>query len=391
MGYGALQRSRNLFVALCARHEVFLLSQYRDKDLALAPDIEAAHADLERYCAKAILCAYPSDPNHLAQYRIATQSLFSRTPYSVLLYQSKDFVGKALQVAREAKVDLIHADTLGLAEALLDAKSVAMVLNSHNIESDMMFRRAEKETNLLKKAFLFKEARALQTYEARYCPRYDLNIVVSDQDGERLEKIAPRARIATIENSVDVVYYTHYLRTDQSRGLLFNGSLDWYANADAMAWFLDAIWPRVCGDMPDVTLMVIGKNPPEALRAALCNQDRIRWEGFVADLRELVRAARVFVCPMRDGGGTRLKILDALAQGIPIVSTTLGCEGIPVVHEESILIADTSEAFAAQIKRLLHDAPLCDKLSRNGRRLVEARYATGVVGDRLSRLYESLI
>jgi glycosyltransferase involved in cell wall biosynthesis len=169
------------------------------------------------------------------------------------------------------------------------------------------------------------------------------------------------------------------------------GALDWYPNADALFDFCETVWPRLVAAIPDVSLTVIGKNPPARLLERTRQHKGIRWEGYVPDVRPFVRNARVFICPLRDGGGTRLKILDAMSQGIPIVSTSIGCEGIPVTDEVNILLSDSPEQFFKQLFRLLTDIELCSRLSQNARRFVEENFSAEAVGEKLSQCYEGLV
>jgi glycosyltransferase involved in cell wall biosynthesis len=326
-----------------------------------------------------------------SKYFLFLKSFFSKKPYSVLLYQSQDMLGSISKLIPDLNVDLIHCDTMGPFEKLLDHKQTSLcVLNHHNIESEMMFRRAEKEDNILKKMLLTNEARKLQNYEGLFCPRYDLNIVVSDTDKERLERIDREIECAVVENGVDGDYYSHFFRNQESKGLLFVGSLDWYPNADAMFFFLKEVWPLLKNKIDDLTLTIVGKNPPDELLSLVKVQPKVYYKGYVPDVREYVRKAKIFVCPIRDGGGTRLKILDALAQGIPVISTRIGCEGLRLKDGENVLLAETPGEFLNQIMLLLSDKGLCDELSRNGRKFIEENYLFETLGKKLSNLYDQL-
>jgi glycosyltransferase involved in cell wall biosynthesis len=387
-GYGALQRSRNLLVELSRRHDIFYLSYCRKVDLSSAWTIDQARIDLEAYCRKVVFVDY--EPDRVPRYRLVLSSLLSGLPYSVRLYRSDALVQRAKEIIREHRIDLVHADTLGLAEPLLEMEGPQMALTHHNVESQMMFRRAEKAPPL-QRLFFALEARRLKAYEQHYCGRYDLNLVVSETDRDRLQALLPGVSATVIENSADCHYYEHHLRSPESRGLLFIGPLHWYPNADALLYFCDHVWPHLVAAMPDLTLTVIGKEPPERLLQMAGRYKGIRLEGYVPDVRPFARKARAFICPIRDGGGTRLKILDAMSQGIPMVSTSIGCEGLRVTDNEHLLLADTPETFVRQTLRLLTDLELCNRLSQNARRWVEEHCSAEAVGARLSQSYERLI
>ncbi len=389
-GFGALQRSRNLLLELCRRHEVHLVSLYRRVDTRFISDIGVAQQDLQQYCRTVELIPYGS--SCWKKCMAGGKAFIASTPLSVSLYSSRALVARVLQLTRDYQIDLVHSDTLGLIDTILDRFPAAVkVLNHHNLESHMMFRRAETEHYRSKKFLFFKEASRLQTYENQVCRRYDMNLVVSDLDQDRLRHQNPEVRTSVIENSVDCRYYAYAPRDGAGQSLVFAGALDWYPNADAMRYFCQELWPSLKQRHSTLVMDVIGRNPPEDLRVLIAAQKDIRLHGYVSDVRPYVRRARVFVCPIRDGGGTRLKLLDALAQGIPVVATDIACEGLNLKHEEQVLLANTPDEFIRQIDRLLSDESLCHDLSVNGRKYVECTYSAVSVGEKLSTLYEHLV
>jgi glycosyltransferase involved in cell wall biosynthesis len=387
-GYGALQRSRNLLLELSKRHDVYLLSYYRTKDLESDYELRVAHSDLEKYCKKLILIPLTVEKTRYLRFIGMAKSIFSKLPYSVILYRSEALVEIAASMIHEYKIDLIHADTLGLSENLSSGEDTFNVLNHHNIESEMMFRRADKDKNVIRKLFLLNEARKIREYEKRFCPKYDMNIVVSAIDEESLKKINKDVKTAVVENGVDCEYFSNNFGNDNRKGLIFTGRLDWYPNSDAMLFFCKAVWSHLKERFDSLTLTIIGKNPSRELLSLLEDEPDIHLKGYAPDVREYVGKAKIFVCPIRDGGGTRVKILDALAQGIPVVSTEVGCEGLSVKDEEHILVANHPNEFIEKIACLLSNEDLWNTLSMNGRRFVEEHYSFNVIGDRLSKLYE---
>ncbi len=389
-GYGALQRSRNLLLQLARTHDVYLLCYARDVDLRHGLPLDSACQDLRRHCKEVILLPYPGDGRRLRKGTLVLRSLVSGVPYSVLLYSSAAMSRYVERLVREHDIDVVHADTLGLADDVDLGPDVARALTHHNVESAMMVRRARRTRNPLMRAFLSREARLLARYERRACPRYDINVVVSSLDRERLHQVVGDCASAVVENAVDCHYYGYHARTGGERGLLFVGPLDWYPNRDAMEFFCSAVWPLLRRRYPDLTLTVVGRNPGARLRQLAQRLGGIELTGFVPDVRPYAAQTRVSVCPVRDGGGTRLKILDVLAQGIPVVSTALGCEGLAATPEEHLLVADTPGEFVHQVGRLLTDDDLCRRLSESGRRLVEERFSCSVLGRRLAAVYEGL-
>jgi glycosyltransferase involved in cell wall biosynthesis len=285
------------------------------------------------------------------------------------------------------KFDTVHFDTLGLAQYRTLVSEVGTVLNHHNIESSMMEHRAAAETRRVPQQYWHWEAKKLLRAEREYCPRFSVNLVVSREDAELLAGLAPGVETRVVANGVDTEYFTP--RADPGGStLLFCGGLDWYPNGEAMAYFFDRIWPLLTRQLPDVRVVVVGRNPPKWLTQFGESDRRVRVTGFVNDVRPYFREATAYICPIRVGGGTRLKILDALAMGMPLVGTTFACSGISVQDEKHVLLADTPEAFANEVLRLLADPVLRANLAAQGRDLVCKDYSWPVVGRSLLLAYK---
>lgn len=386
-GFGALQRSRNLLRELCRRHEVTCLSLHRaDRDLA-----EQAAADLGRFCRRVQLVRNPDTGGLRGRLGAAAGAAVRRRPVSVALYDVPDFRAAARREMASADFDLLYADTLGLAEPLLPGLALPRVLNHHNVESHMMRRRATRERNPALKLLLRLEAANLERYERRWGAAYDAHITVSPLDRERLRSIIGPGRVEVVDNGVDCGYFQFHPRTEQCRGLVFTGGLDWYPNRDALRHFCREVWPLLEPRPDGLTLSIIGGGRDPVLERLAAHDPAIRLRGFVDDLRPALREAAVFVCPMRDGGGTKLKILDAMAQGVPVISTSLGCEGLEVVPGTHLLVADAPREFAGAVARLLGDAGEQNRLARNALELVRSRYSYEVLGRRMDEVLGSLI
>ncbi|HXQ29622.1 MAG TPA: glycosyltransferase family 4 protein, partial [Gemmatimonadales bacterium] len=167
----------------------------------------------------------------------------------------------------------------------------------------------------------------------------------------------------------------------------FVGTLNWYPNQEAIRYFLSDVWPQLLADDPERRLTVIGRDPPPFLLAA-ARSGTVSAPGFVDDVRSYLADAAIYICPIRDGGGTRLKVLDALAMGKPVVGTGLAVEGLDLVEEEHYLRAESPDAYVRQIRRLEKDPALRERLGRTGRRLVEERYSWDVIATKLCEAYE---
>jgi glycosyltransferase involved in cell wall biosynthesis len=217
---------------------------------------------------------------------------------------------------------------------------------------------------------------------AQACATADLTVAVSGADRALLAELAPRARLREIPTGVDTAYFAPDETPEVPNRLVFTGAMDWYPNEDAIIHFMDAILPAIRRDVPDVAVTVVGRNPTPRLRVAAARAG-VRVTGTVRDVRPYVAEASVYVVPLRVGGGTRLKIFEALAMGKAVVSTSVGAEGLPLVPGEHYLRADDPQAFARAVTALLADPFRRKFLGSAGRQLVTARYAWGEVAREL--------
>ncbi len=234
--------------------------------------------------------------------------------------------------------------------------------------------------------------RRLRQYEARLCREADAVVAVSAGDVAQLVRIAPEARYVVLPNGVDTrAFAPPAARGTQPPVLLFTGTMDYRPNVDAVLWFAETILPRLRAALPDLCCLVVGKAPDARLRTAAARQPGLRVTGAVPDVRPYLARAAVYVVPMRMGSGSRLKVLEALAAGVPIVSTRLGLEGIAGDPRGHALLAETPAAFADAVLRLLVDPGLGTRLAARGRALVEARHDWARLAPALPRLHEALL
>lgn len=242
---------------------------------------------------------------------------------------------------------------------------------------------------MLRKARAWVSWQKTRRYEARLFPRFDFVTMVSEQDRDVYLANRPgfRDRLAVVPNGVDCAHNVPGLAQPQPAALVYNGALTYSANYDAMRWFLAEVYPHVRQAVPDVSLTITGSTQGVAL-TGLALDDTVRLTGFVPDVRLPVAGAAVCVVPIRQGGGTRLKILEAMALGTPVVATTKGAEGLNVQPGEHLVIAEDPIDFAAQAVRLLRDESERQRLAANARRLVETTYDWTQIGGRFVSLVE---
>jgi glycosyltransferase involved in cell wall biosynthesis len=271
-------------------------------------------------------------------------------------------------------VDLCVADFLVAMPNLPAVDGAPTVLFEHNVEHMIWKRLYQVEKRRWRRALLAVEWRKMRRYEADACARAGLTVAVSEADRALLTACAPGADIRAIPTGVDTSYFHPNGAAETPATLVFTGSMDWYPNEDAILYFLEAILPQVRREVPGVALAVVGRDPTDRLRAAGAAAG-IRVTGPVSDVRPYVAEAAVYVVPLRVGGGTRLKIFEALAMGKAVVSTRVGAEGLPIVPDRHFVQADSPAAFAQAVISLLKDPDRRRALGLAGRRLVEERYS----------------
>ena len=393
VGRGVLQRSYHLVRELARTHEVHLLAFAQRKLLVdLLGDVDVGLAEarrhLEEYCAKVHFLSIPSEARRWGRAQLAATSLLGAHPYTVRWLRSKDAQAVVKKWCGNVDFDVVHFDTISLAPYRHYCTHSALTLDHHNIESHMMLRRARTETNPVKRAYFWQEGLRLEKYERRVCPEFDLNITCSSLDSDRLRVVAPGVSIAEVPNGVDTNYFGPEEGSEQPNSVVFAGAMSRYANAAAMIFFAEKIWPELKRLKSGVTMDVVGGNPPERLRALAAQDKDFRVHGFVPDVRPFIGKAAVYVCPITDGGGTKLKILDALAMGKAVVAHPIACEGINVSPGVDVIFAREGREFAVEIVSLLDNAKLRAQLSRGARSLAESSYSYSVIGKTLTQAFE---
>jgi glycosyltransferase involved in cell wall biosynthesis len=274
----------------------------------------------------------------------------------------------------EEGVDLCVADFLVAMPNMPTRVSTPIMLFEHNVEYMIWKRLHEVEKRPWRRALLGLEWRKMRHYEAKACARASLTIAVSEADRALLTANAPGADIRAIGTGVDTAYFHPNGAVEAPASLVFTGSMDWYPNEDAIMYFIEAILPELRREVPGLSLAVVGRDPSERLRAT-CTAAGVHVTGTVADVRPHVAEAAVYVVPLRIGGGTRLKIFEALAMGKAVVSTRVGAEGLPIVSGQHFLQADSPADFTQAVVTLLKDPDRRHALGLAGRRLVEERYS----------------
>ena len=387
---GVLQRNYNLVREASKLGNVHLVAVFQKAILPIRYDMEEIHRELGKFCKSIEIIYLPIDSSKVMWLWTVLKSIFTTDPYSVNWIKSRQMHHRIRQITSKIKFDIVHFDTISLAEYFDDVGIAHKILNHHNMESHLMERRSSIEKNILKKFYYQMEAKKLRRYEETHCKKFDINFTVSQDDKELLQELIPGCRIEVIPNGVDTDYFRREDIQPSPGTLVFAGGMNWYPNRDAILHFCREIWPLLKKGFPEISLTVVGAQPPRELLELAERDPKIVATGFVDDVRPYFANAEVYICPMRDGGGTRLKILDTLSMSTALVSTTIGCEGIKVTPETNVLIADTPVEFVTQVKRVFQDPELRKRLGREGRKLVEEKYSWEVIGNTLRAVYADL-
>jgi glycosyltransferase involved in cell wall biosynthesis len=340
------------------------------------------------FCEK--LLAIPA----LATYTPAKimRGIAGRWPLPVVNYISPDMEQAIRELLSGPPFDIVHLDIVQLAGyAPLIAQCMPgarIVYNWHNIESELMRRYAETAPSFAHRAYGQFTAMRMRALEKDLLGNSFGHLVCSRREEEQLHQIVPEARIAVIENGVDSKAYAGIGGSNSGRKrLIFVGSMNYHANIDGAVWFTREIWPAVHNRFPDWTLMLVGSNPAPAVRAL--EGGAVEVTGTVASVAPYYADALAAIVPLRSGAGTRLKILEAMAAGVPVVSTTLGAEGLAVSPGTDILIADMAESWMEALASLsgTGSEQRWDSIAAAGRSLVESRYDWDVLGQSLYETY----
>ena len=392
---GVHQRTYHLLKSVAARHDVDLVAFIQEPWLRVFyASREAALEDCERelraLCRSVRLVGIDSLKRPGGKWRTALEGLMLPSPYSIRWLQSRASWRAFAEVAEHGPYALAHFDAIALAPFRRLFAEIPATLGHQNIESHMMLRRAANESNPLKRLYYLQEGMRLQRYEARIATRFAAHTTCSDLDSERLRAIAPQANVVAIPNGVDVEYFRPIPVVGARRSLIFVGSLNWYPNVSAVRFLLSQIWPSLKSAVPDLHLDIVGSAPPQSIRDLAAGAKDVTVHGFVSDVRPLMNAATVYVCPIRDGGGTKLKLLDAFAMQQCVVAHPIACEGIEVMSGRHVEFAESAESFVETIRRLLQQPRAREAMGRAARQLVVERYGFAEIGRRLSDLFESL-
>ncbi len=369
---------------LARHHEVVLVSFIRAES-------ERAHIPvLQEYCREVrtvpIRRSRPRDGLAFAR------SLVDGRPFLVVRDDDPRMHRTIAEVMESTPIDAVHADQLTMAQYALPLEGVYRVLDAHNAVWTIFRQMARRAPHGPRRWALDLEWRKLKGYEGEIGRRFDAVTAVSEEDREALvEAGCPPERITVIPIAVDTEEIRPVERAPGARGILHIGTMYWPPNIEGVLWFARRVYPLIRERIPDAPFLVVGARPPEEIRALEEEIPGVRVTGYVEDPTPWIRESGVFIVPLHTGSGMRVKILTAWAWGIPVVSTSVGCAGIPVHPGTNILVADDEADFAAAVVSVLTDPALASALAAEGRRYVEAQFDWRVVCRKLDEVYPAIL
>ncbi len=326
-------------------------------------------------------------------FQAVFKAVFCNIPLTIAKYHRGAMVFALKDFLSKQKVDVVHFDHIHMGQYLKYVKNVPVLVDEHNVEWIIYQRCCENKKGLTR--LLWKiETEKMAFFEKRICNQASCVTFVSDTDRNILEQhVKNQNTLKTIENGVDTDFFSAASDSGNPSGedsLVFTGSMDWYFNEDAVVFFYNEVLPLIWAKKEDVRFYIVGRNPSHVVRQLQEKDKRIIVTGMVPDVRPYLERAKVVVVPLRFGGGTRLKILEALSMKKALVSTTLGAEGLDVKNNRDLVIADTPRQMAEDILHLLQDENMRKNLGNNGHSLVETQYDWNIIGRRLNEIYREL-
>jgi len=382
---GGKLRTWHLMRHLARRHHITFLS-FADPDTSAAD-----RAGMSEVCRELITIPRREVPKGSPGFVLDAASYVARRlPYAVGKYRSAELQRRLNQLLATGGFDLVVCDFLAPVANVPEHLPCPSVLFTHNVEAEIWRRHAETARSPLRKALLRSQWRKTVQFERDAVRRFDLVLAVSDTDRRTLlNAYGPlRQPVHVVPTGVDTAYFAQVSATVRPRHLVFTGSMDWLPNEDGMLYFVHEVLPLIRRDEPSATLSIVGRAPTPAI-VKLGSEYGVEVTGRVDDVRPHMAAAAIYVVPLRIGGGTRLKIFEAMAMGKPVVSTTIGAEGLPVRAGIDVLIADSAAAFAGSVVRLFRSEGERTRVGEAGRRLVAEHYDWSAVFGHLEPALEA--
>jgi glycosyltransferase involved in cell wall biosynthesis len=377
-------RTLNLLQRLASRHHItYICRRNADPEEARTAEARLRECGIEPVIADR---AVPRKSG-IAFYARLALNLFSRLPYSVASHTSAAFCRAVRDHALRNSVDVWHCEWTPYAEALRVLPDARRLVVAHNVESLIWQRYHETEKHPIKRWFIRGQWRKFEKFERRALASADCAVAVSPEDAARMRSDFQARHVAVVDNGVDTSYFRPTAAARIPGQILFLGSLDWRPNLDAVRLLLDCIFPELRAREEAARLCIVGRNPPEWLRRETEHRPGVELHANPADVRPFLQKSAVMAVPLRIGGGSRLKILEALACGLHVVSTRVGAEGLSLMPDRHLDVVEEPNAMAPALVHCLRERGRCDEIAEQGRRVVVERYDWSVLAVKLERAW----
>jgi polysaccharide biosynthesis protein PslH len=382
---GGKIRSYHTLRELAREHSITFFSFY-------ARNANDSHAQLQDIFDRVITIPLnlpePRSFRELCDYGLC---LFTREPYNISKYCKPEVRHELRRLLEQESFDVIVCDFVIAAGCVPWEFPTPKVVFTHNVESVIWRRHYEVATNPLWKALSWREWRTMEAAERRYLREADRVVTVSEDDHRHFAKFVDAAKLSVIPTGVDTEFFAPTQELETANNLVFSGSMDWLPNEDGMFYFIKEVLPLIRRQAPGLSLTIVGRNPSPGLKELAASTANVHLTGWVEDIRPYLSHAAVCVVPLRIGGGTRLKIFEAMSMGKAVVSTTIGAEGLPVRGGEHLLIADEPAHFAKSTLELLGDAARRRSMGLAARNLVAESYSWTLVAKRFAEILAEVV
>jgi glycosyltransferase involved in cell wall biosynthesis len=376
-------RTVNLLLPLARRHEITYLCRGSDDESA-----EKARSFYAEHGIRSLIVGDPAPANRgLSFYGRLGRNVLSPLPYSVAVHRSPSVRREIRRIAREEQVDVWQFESISYADSLSGREARTIVV-AHNVESLIWQRLHETEVNPVRRWYVGHQWRKYERCESRMLNGASQVVSVSEEDASLMHNRFGVRHAAVIENGVDVEFFSATQRNHvDPRRILFVGSLDWRPNLDCVNILLDQILPAVTRAEPRARLSVVGRNPPESLRRRIDAHPNAELHADVPDVRPYLANAAMLAVPLRIGGGSRLKILEAMAAGVPVVSTSVGCEGLIFQAGRELTVVNDVSEMAAALVRVIRHPEHAWALAQNAKVVVQAHYDWNRLANQLEEVW----
>ncbi|MCP4369044.1 MAG: glycosyltransferase [Deltaproteobacteria bacterium] len=378
-------RTYNTVKYLAKKNNLFFLSFAKERDNT------NNYTSLKDICKSVDMFFVPADFSKLLMAMALFKSLFSANPFSAIKYCRNDFKYKLEEILQNNKIDIVHFDSLYLACYLRCVGGVTTALTVHNVESQRMLSLLNSTNNVFKRMFIFSQYKRILNYEKKVCHQFDICVTVSDNDMQNLRRINSDGRFDVIPNGVDLNCFSPGKVKPEPNSMIWIGSMEGLWNRGAIDYFCNEIFPKIDQKINNVKFTVVGKSPTSILKNISVKNKNVMILGYVDDISNYVNRSSVFVVPLKAGGGTKLKVLNALAMGKAVVTTSVGAEGIEVTDNENIVIADDPETFAGKTVELLRNPEMVEELGRNAATLIRIKYDWEIIAKKHRQIYKEIV